>query len=116
MEDSEMTPLAAALDRRLEETETAYHRPLYSELDWDDRLVCIKGAKGTGKTTMMLQFLKEHPEELNTAFYVSLDSLWFSNHSLLEVVEWLHNNGCGSDDHSAILKYYEKITGVEVRK
>jgi len=29
MEDSEMTPLAAALDRRLEETETAYHRPLY---------------------------------------------------------------------------------------
>ena len=52
MEDSEMTPLAAALDRRLEETETAYHRPLYFELDWDDRLVCIKGAKGTGKTTI----------------------------------------------------------------
>ena len=67
MEDSEMTPLAAALDRRIEETETVYHRPLYSELDWDDRLVCIKGAKGTGKTTMMLQFLKEHPEELSTA-------------------------------------------------
>lgn len=29
MEDSEMTPLAAALDRRLEETETAYNRPLH---------------------------------------------------------------------------------------
>ena len=93
MEDTEMTPLAAALDRRLEETETAYHRPLYSELDWDERLVCIKGAKGTGKTTMMLQFLKEHPKELSKAFYVSLDSLWFTNHNPLEVVEWLHNNG-----------------------
>ena len=33
-----------------------------------------------------------------------------------ERLQWLHNNGCGSDDHSAILKYYEKITGVEVRK
>ncbi len=33
-----------------------------------------------------------------------------------EMLQWLHNNGCGSDDHSAILKYYEKITGVEVRR
>ena len=93
MENSEMTPLAAALDRRLEETDTMHHRPLYSEIDWDDRLVCIKGAKGTGKTTMMLQFLKEHPAECAKSFYVSLDSLWFANHSPLEVVEWLHNNG-----------------------
>jgi len=93
IEGEEIAPLAAALDRRLEETETAYHRPLYSEIDWDDRLLCIKGAKGTGKTTMMLQFLKEHPEEYGKAFYVSLDSLWFANHSPMEVVEWLHNNG-----------------------
>ena len=33
-----------------------------------------------------------------------------------EMLQWLHNNDCGSDDHSAILKYYEKITGVEMRK
>ena len=32
-----------------------------------------------------------------------------------EMLQWLHNNQCGSDDHSAILKYYEHITGVEVR-
>ena len=93
MDADEIAPLAAALDRRMEETDTTYHRPLYSELDWDDRLVCIKGAKGTGKTTMMLQFLKEHPEELDRSFYVSLDSLWFSKHSPLDVVDWLHGNG-----------------------
>ena len=93
MEDNEMAPLAAALDRRLEETDTMHHRPLYAEIDWDDRLVCIKGAKGTGKTTMMLQFLKEHPAECAKSFYVSLDSLWFANHNPLDVVEWLHNNG-----------------------
>ena len=33
-----------------------------------------------------------------------------------EMLQWLHNDGCGSDDHSAILKYYEHITGVQVRK
>ena len=31
-----------------------------------------------------------------------------------EMLQWLHNNGCGSDDHSAILKYYEKLTGVKL--
>ena len=54
--------------------------------------MCIKGAKGTGKTTMILQFLKEHPDELERSIYVSLDNLWFANHSPLDVVEWLHNN------------------------
>ena len=33
-----------------------------------------------------------------------------------EMLQWLHNNKCGSDDHSAILKYYENITGVEVKR
>ncbi len=93
MDDNEIAPIFAALDRRLENTDCTYHRPLYHELDWDDRLVCIKGAKGTGKTTMMLQYLKEHPAELERSIYVSLDSLWFANHSPLDVVEWLHNNG-----------------------
>lgn len=33
-----------------------------------------------------------------------------------EMLYWLHNHGCGSNDHSGILKYYENITGTEVRK
>lgn len=33
-----------------------------------------------------------------------------------EMLQWLHNNGEGASDHSAILKYYERITGVEVRR
>ena len=48
MDDREMGVLIAATERRLDETTSEHHRPLYDELDWDDRLVCIKGAKGTG--------------------------------------------------------------------
>ncbi|MGI6095663.1 MAG: 2-hydroxy-3-oxopropionate reductase [Lachnospiraceae bacterium] len=33
-----------------------------------------------------------------------------------EMMQWLHNHECGNDDHSSILKFYEHITGVEVRK
>lgn len=30
-----------------------------------------------------------------------------------EVFQWLHNNGCGNDDHSSIIKYYKKLTGLD---
>lgn len=93
MEDRDVESLLRSMERRIEGAETAYHRPLYGEIDWDDRLVCITGAKGTGKTTMMLQYLKEHPAEIDRSLYISLDSLWFANRSPLEVVEWHHNNG-----------------------
>lgn len=93
MDDRTISPLLAAMERRLEAVECSLHRSLYAQIDWDDRLVCIKGAKGTGKTTMLLQFLKEHPQETDRSLYVSLDNLWFSNHSLLDVADWLHNNG-----------------------
>lgn len=93
MDDREIEPVIAAMERRIEDAEDNLHRSLYSQIDWDDRLVCIKGAKGTGKTTMMLQFLKEHPKERDHSLYVSLDSLWFANHTLQDVADWLHNNG-----------------------
>ena len=93
MEDKDVESLLRSMERRIDGAETDYHRPLYGEIDWDDRLVCITGAKGTGKTTMMLQYLKEHPAEIDRSLYISLDSLWFANHSPLDVVEWHHNNG-----------------------
>ncbi|HAL74443.1 MAG TPA: 2-hydroxy-3-oxopropionate reductase [Clostridiales bacterium] len=31
-----------------------------------------------------------------------------------EILQYLHNNGCGNDDHSAIAKYYEKLTGIQI--
>lgn len=93
MNDRDMEPLLAAMERRLSDVSSDLHRSMYSQIDWDDRLVCIKGAKGTGKTTMMLQYLKENPKELDQAIYVSLDNLWFANHTLQDVADWLHNNG-----------------------
>lgn len=34
--------------------------------------------------------------------------------SVQEVLQWLHNRGCGSSDHSAIAKYYEKLADIEI--
>ena len=46
-------------DRLVASVSTGFHRYLSSEIDWNGRLICIKGASGTGKTTLMRQRLKE---------------------------------------------------------
>lgn len=59
-----------------------------------------------------------HIKDLNNALDTGhgLGTPMILTSQVQEMLQWLHNNGCGSDDHSAILKYYEKLTGVEVRK
>jgi len=59
-----------------------------------------------------------HIKDLNNALDTGhgLGTPMILTSQVQEMLQWLHNNDCGQNDHSAILKYYEKITGVEVRK
>ncbi len=68
-------------------------RNLYNEISWDARLIGIKGARGVGKTTMMLQRVKLAFPDTSKALYVSLDDLWFSNHSLLDLAQAAREDG-----------------------
>ena len=94
MEETSLSGLYRTSARLVEQTTTSFHRYLYGQIKWTNRLTAIKGARGVGKTTMMLQSIKErfanHPER---ALYVSLDNLWFANHSLTEVVEYHYTHG-----------------------
>lgn len=57
-------------------------------------MICLKGARGTGKTTLIRQHVKETFGEGSTkALYVSLDDLWFSRHAVREAVEFLYDRG-----------------------
>ena len=48
-------------------------RYLYYKIHWNSRLIAITGARGTGKTTLMLQYIKEHyPGYGNEVLYVSM--------------------------------------------
>lgn len=69
-------------------------RYLYHEIRWDNRLIAITGARGTGKTTLMLQYIKEHyPGYGNEVLYVSLDNIWFTTHSLFELADEFQKMG-----------------------
>lgn len=68
-------------------------RFLYDTILWDSRMICIKGARGVGKTTLMLQRIKKEKYATGKALYVSLDDLWFTDHRLLELVDYHYTHG-----------------------
>lgn len=71
----------------LKYTSTKHIRDLYYEISWGTRLICIKGARGVGKTTLMLQRMKLAFPDASKALYVSLDDIWFASHNLMDLAE-----------------------------
>lgn len=59
-----------------------FQRYLMHSLPWNNRMVGIKGARGTGKTTMILQYAKQHLPAGNQTLYVSLDDFYFTENKL----------------------------------
>lgn len=80
---------------RLVSTVTMRHkRSLYHQLPWNVRMICVKGARGVGKTTMMLQRMaEEFAGHEDKALYVSLDDLWFAQNRLVDLAEYHYNHG-----------------------
>ena len=69
------------------------HRYLFDKISWDARQVMIKGARGVGKTTMLLQRIKEQFGLSQKALYASCDNMWFTDNSLLDLVQWHEAHG-----------------------
>lgn len=76
----------------LSRTETTFLRYLYSQIDWESRLVVIEGARGVGKTTMILQRIKLSGDA-GTSLYVDAGHTYFSSNSLYDFVEAFYKNG-----------------------
>ncbi|OWK71896.1 ATP-binding protein [Pedobacter sp. AJM] len=68
-------------------------RPLSKKIDWSDRLISILGARGTGKTTLILQHIKANYGLSDEALYVSMDDIYFSNNKLSDFAEEFRQNG-----------------------
>jgi hypothetical protein len=88
-----MDILIRTYKKRLAEVDTRIHRFLFSEIDWTQPLIGIKGQRGVGKTTMMLQRIKASDPNGEKSFYVTLDNIWFSDHSLIDLAEFVLQKG-----------------------
>jgi predicted AAA+ superfamily ATPase len=67
-------------------------RNIIEKFDESDRMIGIKGARGVGKTTLLLQYMKLHLND-NDALYISLDDLYFTENSFLDTADAFVKNG-----------------------
>ncbi len=72
---------------QIENISLKFKRYLFNEIDWNFRLISIHGARGVGKTTLILQYLKEKQYSPEKAIYVSLDNLHFTTNTLSDFTD-----------------------------
>lgn len=87
-----METLVRVYKKLLRETSTNFHRYLYEQINWKNRIVGIRGPRGVGKTTMMLQHIKE-VLPVDDVLYVNADDIYFSDHRLIDLAERLVQRG-----------------------
>lgn len=88
-----MNNLLRLHQKKIRETEFNFKRYLFDEINWDRRLIGIKGARGVGKTTLVLQYIKENFGDSDEALYVSLDNIYFAKSTLIDFAEEFIING-----------------------
>ncbi len=77
----------------LQRTSLTHKRYLYDKVNWNLKLIGILGQRGLGKTTMMLQYIKENYENNDKALYVSLDNPYMQSVSLIEFAKEFEQYG-----------------------
>ena len=71
-----------------------FFRYLFDKIDWNQRMIALKGPRGSGKTTIMLQRIKYGIKpQLNEALYISADHYWFYTQNLVETAHTFYQNG-----------------------
>jgi len=86
-----MITLYQKFETLLQSTTTDFKRYLYDKIHWDSRMVGIIGARGVGKTTMILQYIKENIDS-KKALYVSADDIYFGENRLFDLAGNLYKN------------------------
>jgi predicted AAA+ superfamily ATPase len=78
--------------RKVNNVPDAFSRYLMNKISWNSRLIGIKGARGVGKTTLMLQYLKRNLP-IDKGLYVSLDNIWFGENSVVSLADSFSKKG-----------------------
>ena len=89
-----MEELFNRYQRISQKIQTDFVRSFMQEVNWNARLIGIKGARGVGKTTLLLQYLKiNFTDNRALTLYVSLDSFAFRGKTLLGLADEFVRNG-----------------------
>ena len=81
-----MKTLYQKFETLLQNTTADFKRYLYEKVSWDNRMIGIIGARGVGKTTLILQHIKENLDS-KKALYVSADDMYFGENRLFDLAD-----------------------------
>ncbi|MCK5537162.1 MAG: ATP-binding protein [Bacteroidales bacterium] len=73
--------------RKLNKISLKFKRNLLNTIHWENRMIGIRGARGVGKTTLILQYIKGNLPLNESIIYISLDDIYFTSNSLSEYVD-----------------------------
>ena len=78
----------------VEHTNAKVRRMLMDEINWNDRMIGIKGTRGVGKTTFLLQYAKENyaPND-RRCLYVNMNNFYFQGRGIADFAGEFYNNG-----------------------
>jgi predicted AAA+ superfamily ATPase len=77
----------------IEHTKSPVRRNLMDEINWDDRLIGIKGARGVGKTTFLLEYAKEKFGTDRQCLFINMNNFYFSSHSIVDFADSFQRQG-----------------------
>ena len=80
-------------DYLVEHLQAAVRRDLMDEIDWSSRMIGIKGTRGVGKTTFLLQYAKEKFGRDRSCLYINMNNLYFQGHGIAEFAGEFHKLG-----------------------
>jgi predicted AAA+ superfamily ATPase len=72
---------------KIKNTKTEFVRYLEMGIDWNNRFIALRGARGCGKTTFLYQYIKRNLKLDESVIYVNLDDLYFTTHRLIDFTE-----------------------------
>ena len=80
-------------DYLVEHLQASVRRDLMDEIDWSSRMIGIKGTRGVGKTTFLLQYAKEKFGRDRSCLYINMNNLYFQGHGIAEFAGEFHKLG-----------------------
>lgn len=93
MELADIRPIVEFYHSKLSQVSLDFKRYLYPQINWDSSVIGIIGERGVGKTTMLLQRIKEKYANPDDTFYISLDHYWFGTHELQDLIKFMYKRG-----------------------
>lgn len=78
----------------VEHTNAPVRRMLMDEIDWNDRMIGIKGTRGIGKTTFLLQYAKENFDVNDRrCLYINMNNFYFQGRGIFDFAGDFYKNG-----------------------